>query len=189
MPTAPPFAPRLDVLPPPQRRLWGELGEVQREFVLYGGTAIALHLAHRQSEYFDFFGNRHFDPAQLLCALAFMAEARITQLEPNTLTGIIDRDGAVKVSFFGVAEIPRLLPPRHSPDNNIKVASLLDLGGAKASVVQVRAEAKDYIDVDAIITAGRIDLTGIWSSALDSPTNYLAFVRKKIRGPVAHDVR
>jgi hypothetical protein len=36
------FSPRLDILPPPQRRLWDELGEVPPEFVLYGGTAIAL---------------------------------------------------------------------------------------------------------------------------------------------------
>ena len=28
----------------------------------------------------------------------------------------------------------------------------------KASVVQMRAEAKDYVDIDAILTDGRIDL-------------------------------
>ena len=50
------FIPRLDILPEPQRRLWDELATVPAEFVLYGGTAIALHLGHRQSEDFDFFG-------------------------------------------------------------------------------------------------------------------------------------
>ena len=50
------FTPRLDSLPPPQRRLWDELGTLPAEFVLYGGTAIALRLGHRQSEAFDFFG-------------------------------------------------------------------------------------------------------------------------------------
>jgi hypothetical protein len=30
------FAPRLDILPPSQRRLWDELADVPREFVLYG---------------------------------------------------------------------------------------------------------------------------------------------------------
>ena len=40
----------------------------------------------------------------------------------------------------------------------MQVASLLDIAGAKASVVQVRAEAKDYIDIDALLTDGRIDL-------------------------------
>ena len=36
------FMPRLDILPPPQRRLWDELAAVPAEFVLYGGTALAL---------------------------------------------------------------------------------------------------------------------------------------------------
>ena len=39
--------PRLDALPPPQRRLWTELRATPRRFVLYGGTAIALRLAPR----------------------------------------------------------------------------------------------------------------------------------------------
>jgi hypothetical protein len=37
------------------------------------------------------------------------------------------------------------------------VASLGDLAGTKLAVIQKRAEAKDYIDVDALLTAG-IDL-------------------------------
>jgi hypothetical protein len=152
------FIPRLDILPPPQRRLWDEFTGIPPEFVLYGGTAIALHLGHRESIDFDFFGTRLFDPAKLVTAVPFMADAQITQREPNTLTGIVDRDGAVKVSFFGLPEIPQLVPPHQVRGNGVKVASLLDLAGMKASVVQVRAEAKDYIDVDAMIASGRIDL-------------------------------
>ena len=56
------FRPRLDILPPAQRRLWDELGSVPEHFVLYGGTALALHLGHRQSEDFDFFADRDIDP-------------------------------------------------------------------------------------------------------------------------------
>ena len=40
----------------------------------------------------------------------------------------------------------------------MRVASLLDLAGTKASVVQQRAEAKDYLDIDALLTDGRVDL-------------------------------
>ncbi len=39
-----------------------------------------------------------------------------------------------------------------------QVASLLDLAGAKASVVQQRAEMKDYLDIEAMLTHGGIDL-------------------------------
>lgn len=60
----------------------------------------------------------------------------------------------MKVSFFGVPKLPQLAPPVVSKENGLKVASLLDLAGTKASVLQVRAEAKDYIDMDALIRAG-----------------------------------
>jgi hypothetical protein len=128
------------------------------EFVLYGGTALALHLGHRESVDFDFFGNKPLDPAQLVPAVPFLAGAVVTQREPNTFSCTVDRGGVVKLSFFGVPGIPRLAPPLIAPGNGLQVASLLDLAGTKASVVQMRAEAKDYIDIDALLTDGRIDL-------------------------------
>jgi hypothetical protein len=152
------FAPRLGILPKPQRLLWDELTAIPPEFILYGGTAVALHLGHRQSVDFDFFGNRPFDPATLPALISFMQDAVITQQQANTLTVIVERGGPVKLSFFGVPAIPRLAPPCVAPDNGLQVASLLDLAGTKASVVQQRAEAKDYTDIDAMLTDGRIDL-------------------------------
>lgn len=160
-----PFSPRLDILPPSQRRLWPELIEVPGEFVLYGGTAIALHLGHRQSVDFDFFGNRGLDPTSLALAIPFLAGATITQREPNTLSCVVERGGEVKLSFFGVPGLARLRPPLVAPDNGLKIASLLDLAGTKASVVQMRAEAKDYIDIDAMLLDGRIDLPAALASA------------------------
>ena len=159
------FSPRLDILPPPQRRLWDELREVPPEFVLYGGTAIALHFGHRQSVDFDFFGNRPLDPTKLSLAIPFLATATVVQREPNTLSCIVDRSGQVMVSFFGIPELPRLRSPLIAPDNGLQVASLLDLAGMKASVVQMRAEAKDYIDIDTLLTDGRIDLPTALASA------------------------
>jgi hypothetical protein len=159
------FTPRLDILPKPQRRLWDELAAVPPQFVLYGGTALALHLGHRQSEDFDFFGNQPFDPARLNASIPFMTSATITQRGPNTLSGVIDRGGPVKLSFFGVPGLSRLAPLHIAPDNGLQVASLLDLAGTKASVVQQRAEAKDYIDIAAILRDGRIDLPTALASA------------------------
>jgi hypothetical protein len=152
------FTPRLDILPPPQRRLWDELAAIPAEFVLYGGTALALHLGHRQSMDFDFFGNRPLDPMLLVPAVPFLAGAIVTQRAPNTFSCTVDRGGVIQVSFFGLPDLPRLAPPLIAPDNGLQVASLLDLAGTKASVVQVRAEAKDYIDIDALLNDGRIDL-------------------------------
>jgi len=147
------FTPRLDILPPAQRRLWDELGEIPPPFVLYGGTAIALQLGHRASEDFDFFSDRPLDPDALLPAFAFLQGATVTQRDPDTLSCIVERGGPVKVSFFGVPRLTRLVPPLVAP-NGVRVASLGDLAGTKARVVQVRAEAKDYIDIDALIAHG-----------------------------------
>jgi Nucleotidyl transferase AbiEii toxin, Type IV TA system len=152
------FSPRLDILPSAQRRLWPELDQVPAEFTLYGGTAIALHLGHRPSVDFDFFGNRPFDPAKLQAAIPFLAGAEATRREKNTLTAIVNRGGDVTVSFFGVPNLPRLVAPLVSDANGLKIASLLDLAGTKASVVQLRAEAKDYLDLDTLMTKGGITL-------------------------------
>ena len=49
------FEPHLDILPEEQRICWSLLNGVSEEgFVLYGGTALALRLGHRQSVDFDF---------------------------------------------------------------------------------------------------------------------------------------
>jgi hypothetical protein len=147
------FAPRLDILPPAQARLWDELAEVPEQFVLYGGTAIALQLGHRASEDFDFFFGHALDPDALLPQFAFLRGAQVTQRDPGSLSCIVDRGGPVKLSFFGVPKLKRLRAPLIAP-NGVRVASLFDLAGAKARVVQVRAEAKDYIDLDAMIGHG-----------------------------------
>jgi Nucleotidyl transferase AbiEii toxin, Type IV TA system len=159
------FSPRLEILSPPQRRLWNELREIPPEFVLYGGTAIALYLGHRQSADFDFFGDRNLDSNSVTLAIPFLEGAKVTQREPNTLSCVVDRGGPVQVSFFGLPDIPRLRTPSVSPDNGLGIASMHDLAGMKAYVVQMRAEAKDYIDIDAILVDGRIDLPAALASA------------------------
>jgi hypothetical protein len=114
---------------------------------------------------FDFFGNKPLDPAQLVPAVPFLIGATVTQREPNTFGCTVDRGGLVRLSFFGLPDLPRLLPPLVAPDNGLQVASLLDLAGTKAAVVQVRAEAKDYIDIDALLTDGTIDLPAALAAA------------------------
>jgi hypothetical protein len=90
--------------------------------------------------------------------IRFLAGARIVQREANTLTAVVERGGPVKISFFGLPELPQLEPPHIVKDNGLQVASLLDLAGTEASVVQVRAEARDYIDIDALLRLGGISL-------------------------------
>ena len=157
--------PRLDALPPPQRRLWPELRATPRRFVLYGGTAIALRLAHRESEDFDFFSSEPFDADALLAEIPYLKDATVVQREQDTLTCVVDRHGPVRVSFFGGLSLNRVRSPQTAEGSGILVASLEDLGGTKAQVVQTRALAKDYIDVDALVRLGGVPLAAMLGAA------------------------
>src|SRR2546423_1321480 len=95
------FRPHVDILPSSQRRLWAELSEIPDYFVLYGGTAIALWLGHRESLDFDFFADRELTTGWHLNE-PLLKDATTLQAAPNTLTLQIDRGGPVRLSFFGV---------------------------------------------------------------------------------------
>ena len=152
------FKPRLDILPPSQRSLWGELIDVPEDFTLYDGTAIALHLGHRESVDFDFFSTGAFAPDRLYASLPFLDGAEVLQSKPDTLTCLVDRGGPVQVSFFGLPSLGRVAEPLRAPDNDLKIAALIDLAGMKAATVPHRAEAKDYLDIAAMLKAGATDL-------------------------------
>ena len=62
------FTPKMEILYPPQQRLWPELSPAaDLGFVLYGGTAIALQLGHRSSVDFDFFTEIPLNRKELIC--------------------------------------------------------------------------------------------------------------------------
>ena len=148
------FDPKLEILPSAQRSLWGELKQTPQNFVLYRGTAMALRLGHRQSEDFDFFSNEGFEPSALLRTLAYLREARIDQRGDNILMVVVDRRGPVKVSFFGDVRMNHVEEPDRLTDNQLQIASLLDLTATKPKTVQQRTEAKDYRDIAAALESG-----------------------------------
>ena|SRR5271165_1541281 len=148
------FTPNLSILPEPQRQLWAELKGTPQAFVLYGGTALALRLGHRQSEDFDFFSNEPFHPDSLRASIPCLKHAEMTQFQDNTLTALVDRNGPVKLSFFGALGIKRVQDPDIAKENGVQIASLLDLLASKLKTVQSRAEAKDYRDIVALFDAG-----------------------------------
>lgn len=148
------FEPRLSVLPPAQRRLWPELDATPEHFTLYGGTALALRLGHRISIDFDFFSNQLFLPDQLITTVPYLEGAEQVSVAPNTLTCRVERDGPILVSFFGGLKFKQAEPRERVQGRTLHAASLLDIAGTKMSVIQKRAEAKDYIDIDALIQNG-----------------------------------
>lgn len=149
------LVPRFEVLPAAQRALWPELAGVPPQFVLYGGTALALRLGHRASIDFDFFSHDPLDHHALERALPWLRDAETLQEEANARTVLAHADGGtVKVSLFGKIVFGRVGEPELTEDGALRVASLLDLGGTKVKALLQRIEAKDYLDVAALLDAG-----------------------------------
>jgi hypothetical protein len=152
------LVPRLSILPAAQQKIWPALRAVtDLDFVLYGGTAIALRLGHRISVDFDFFTVGDFDPFTLRGQLPFLESAGALQSEPQTLTVSLPVQGeieAVKLSFFGGIGFADAERADMTDDGVAKVASLIDLMATKLVVLQKRVEAKDYQDIAAMLRAG-----------------------------------
>jgi len=167
----PKFTPRMDMLPPAQRRLWPELRHAPNlGFTLYGGTAIALRLGHRESLDFDFFSERPLDRSAIKAALPFMAQSTTLQDRNHTWVVLVpcanSEGGHVKVSFFGTISFGRVGEPDFTDDGVLQVASFDDLMATKVKVVLQRAEAKDYRDIAAMVKAGVSLSRGLASARL-----------------------
>lgn len=179
------FEPRLDILPESQRRLWPELDAVPSDFVLYGGTGLALQLGHRVSEDFDFFSSSDFDADRLRSRLPFFRDLDPSNSDiwahckRDNLEAFVDRGGLVKVAFFGGLDtLNHVEEPRRAAGSRVRVASLVDLAGMKMRVIQVRGSWKDYVDIHTLVTHGVDVPTGLAAAkAIDRGFNPATSVR------------
>jgi hypothetical protein len=150
------FDPKTKLLPKAQQEIWPLLTPAPGlSFVLYGGTAVALHLGHRISVDFDFFRTEPLDKKGIETSFTFMRDAQTIQEDENTVVVIAPMQaGPVKVSFFGGIAIGRINEPVRTDDATLLVASLDDLLATKLKTIMDRAEAKDYRDISAMLSAG-----------------------------------
>ena len=130
------FTPRLDILPAAQQRLWPEL-----------------------------FSQEAFEPGLLATAVPYLNGAVIRQSKANSLTVTVTRGGPVQVSFFGDLGLGQVAAEDLAEGVLLKVASLLDLAGTKAAAITQLAEAKDYLDIHALLTKANISLPRMLAAA------------------------
>jgi hypothetical protein len=134
--------------------------------VLYGGTAVALQLRHRASVDFDFFRFEPLQKTDIEASFSFMDEAQVIQEQENTIVAVAHMPaGTVKISFFGGIAIGRVHAPLQTSDSVLLVASLDDLLATKLNAILDRADAKDYRDIAAMLTAGVSLGTGLGAFA------------------------
>ncbi|MTJ80508.1 MAG: nucleotidyl transferase AbiEii/AbiGii toxin family protein [Telmatospirillum sp.] len=150
------FTPILGILPEPQRCLWSSLSGLPFHFVLYGGTAIALRLGHRQSVDFDFFSDVVLDDAGKQSILDLFDVDGVLQNGPDTLVFIARAGGRpVKLSFFGGLKTGCVASPEITDDGVMRVASLDDLFAHKLKAIHDRAEGRDYQDIAVMLMNGQ----------------------------------
>ncbi|MFA6180560.1 MULTISPECIES: nucleotidyl transferase AbiEii/AbiGii toxin family protein [Acidithiobacillus] len=150
------FQPRTEILPDSQKEVWSLLKPAAKMgFTLYGGTAIALQLGHRQSVDFDLFTDSKLNESAILRKMPFLKRAQVIQASENTLTMAypVDKE-QVKISMFGGIAFGRVGAPLIANGNELPVASLDDLMATKLKVILQRAEKKDYMDIAEMIRSG-----------------------------------
>ena len=149
---------RLDILPSEQAKLYPFLRQVtDLGFVLFGGTAIALQLGHRQSVDFDFFHEQDISGLQSnLLHLEGLESCHVLQNIPNTLC--FQTYNGVKVSFFGQINWLQYVEKNLSNDDILQFADLDSLLVTKLKKICDRAECKDYKDIIAILKIENVDL-------------------------------
>jgi hypothetical protein len=125
-------------------------------FYLAGGTALAIHLGHRDSVDFDFFKHGSIDPDEVLirCTDASTLDIVVTRKEPNTLSVIAG--GAIRLSFFGYRYglVEALVDTPH-----LRLASVRDIACMKLSAITSRSVEKDYVDLYYILRQQQLAAT------------------------------
>jgi Nucleotidyl transferase AbiEii toxin, Type IV TA system len=142
------------VLPADTAMTWLTLApHLPAELYLGGGTAVAVHLGHRESRDLDFFFHREIDLGALRELFDGLGTFASTHESEGTLRGLF---GGTKLEFFDASELTLLVEPMIVA--GIPVASLQDLMAMKLKVMAERGEMRDYFDVKAIDEHGAVSV-------------------------------
>lgn len=122
------------------------ISEFSREYYLVGGTAIALHLGHRQSIDFDLFKKTSINNKKIVDKVEkYFKKYTTIYKETNQLHLVVN---GVKITFF---QYEFDIPHKIKFDNIITIPSLLDLAAMKSYALGRRAKWKDYVDLYYIL--------------------------------------
>lgn len=145
------FTPELRGLPRAQRQLWPVLADLPTSFVLYGGTGLALRLAHRVSVDFDLFCSGRSSEQQLFTAVPDLETAEVLDRRRGMY---VVRWRGVKVAFFWGRGLRAIEAPEAAADNGLLVASLSDLAATTCKALLDRTKPQDYEDIAALLENG-----------------------------------
>ncbi len=112
-----------------------------QNYVLVGGSALALHFCHRKSEDLDFFTYADsYNKKEILDLLKIFKKSRIVNETKDQIDIICD---GVKITFFN-AKWQFLKPVRKEIFN---LASIESIAAMKMNALFLRAKYRDYYDL------------------------------------------
>lgn len=131
-----------EVLTAEQKELLPIVRKFKSNFGLVGGTALTLHIGHRESIDFDLFSPKEFQNIKIR-QVFFRAGKKIQVLRNSTgeFTFVVDK---VRMTFF---YFPYSIEYSESFEDIVKLPSLLTLAAMKAFALGQRSKWKDYVDM------------------------------------------
>lgn len=135
-----------EILTDEQHRLLPLVGKFRKHFGLVGGTAIALHIGHRESIDFDLFSPDEFSIPNLRAVFRRTGkQLEILRAVTGQFTFIID---GVHMTFF---HFPYPIEYTETFDPYAKMPTVLALAAMKAFAFGQRSKWKDYVDMYFIL--------------------------------------
>lgn len=143
-----------------QQEALANLGVLEKDYYLAGGTALALQLGHRTSLDFDLYNINHFSNEELIKKLksTFPTSFKTNENQPkDTLFAEIM---GIKMSVF-YYPYPLIDNPVEFPP--IKLASIEDISAMKVAAIVQRGKQRDFIDLYYLIN--KVGINKILESA------------------------
>jgi Nucleotidyl transferase AbiEii toxin, Type IV TA system len=134
----------LEILSEAQKELLPILAQFKREYYLVGGTAIALHIGHRESIDFDLFKEKAIRKKDVYAKLKNI-HYKVTFADYNQINML---SNGVKITFFS---FPYSVPINSELKTVLKMPDLLTLGAMKAFALGRKSKWKDYVDLYFIL--------------------------------------
>lgn len=128
------------------KKLWPQLKHFP-EFILAGGTALALAIGHRLSADFDFFSEGEIAAELLETVERVFADYAVRTIlnTPEQLTVAVDD---TKLTFL-TYRFPLVSPPIEY--QGVRLMAIGDIAATKAFALGRRATLKDYVDLYFIV--------------------------------------
>jgi len=138
-----------EILTEAQSKLLPTVRLFSKKFGLVGGTAIALHLGHRESIDYDLFTFDEFTNQEIRRKISRIAKINaIFRDETGQFTLAIN---GIRFTFF---QFPYKIDFSEPLGDIIKLPDILTLAAMKAFALGRRAKWKDYVDLYFILKVG-----------------------------------